>query len=209
MSISSVRIANFALSKIGERSNIESLDENSSEAEACNLWFVFAREQALSAFNWSFARKRIVLASASQAAPETWVYRYVYPADCLKIRWLENPLGLSADPVPFDIELNDSNVRTILTNLDQAKAVYTANVMDPGLFPPFFIDYFATVLARYIAFQLTGKTAIVEKVDSDARTLLTIASAMDANEKQEIPAPDADWIRYREGYSIDDYKRRY
>ena len=197
MSVSNVRIANFALSKIGSRSNIESFDEQSAEARQCKLWYDFAREQALSSFNWSFARKRASLALASEDPPLNWSFRYQYPADCIQARYIENPVGLDEFPVDFDIELDSGNFRTILTNIEQAKLVYTVDTSDPNLFSSYFIDYLASVLGRYIAFTLTGKTAIVEKVDRESTFLFNLASAMDANEKQEKPPLDAEWIRKR------------
>ena len=39
MALSTVQIANFALSKIGSDSTIESLTEDSAEAAECNLWY--------------------------------------------------------------------------------------------------------------------------------------------------------------------------
>ena len=93
MAISSVKIANFALSKVGTDSTIETLTENSAEAKACNLWFETARKQALSAYDWPFARKRLALAVHGDDPPDEWAYRYQYPADCVKARFVENPVG--------------------------------------------------------------------------------------------------------------------
>ena len=74
--VSQVLIANMALSNIGTKSEIASLDENSVEAKQCKLWYDLSRKQALEAFDWGFARKRLTLAlhadDAAKALQDLW-----------------------------------------------------------------------------------------------------------------------------------------
>ena len=79
MALSKVRIANFALSKLGRKSNIESLTEDSAEAGEVNLWYDFCLDMALASYDWSFARKRVALATHSSTVPTEWAYAYQYP----------------------------------------------------------------------------------------------------------------------------------
>jgi hypothetical protein len=65
LSLSSIQIANLAISKVGDSSTIETFTENTAESKESNLWFDFSRQQALAAFNWSFARKRLTLSVSS------------------------------------------------------------------------------------------------------------------------------------------------
>jgi hypothetical protein len=198
--LSKVRIANMALSNIGARSSIESFTENSSEAQQIDLWYDFSLLQTLEAFDWSFARKRQILALHSDPAPDTeWCFRYQYPADCVSARYIVNPLGKDADPVPFSVETSvDGSVRTILTNQDVAELVYTFDLQTVSLFSPLFVKALAYALGANIAFALTAKTAIEEKMqDRFARTIL-LAPASNANEEQEDPPREAEWIRGRD-----------
>ena len=155
MPISSVQIANFALSKIGADGTIESLTENSAEANVCNLWFEHARKQTLAAFNWSFAKNRETLATHGDDPSDDWTYRYVYPATCLKARFIFNPLGKKADPVPFEIENSDSGTKSILTDGVDAILIFTKDVSTPSLYTEWFIETFSTILGAHISYALT------------------------------------------------------
>ncbi len=195
--ISETKIANLALSHIGQRSTIESLEEESAEAGECDLWYDFSRTEALKAFNWTFARKRITLALHGDAAPDEWGFRYQYPADCLVVRLVPNPAGPNADAVPYEVEISGDNTKSILTNLESATAIYTFNQQTTEFFTPFFIKVLSYLLASYIAFALTGKRSLradmVTKFDSE----ILKAPAHDANEGQKAPAREAEWIRAR------------
>lgn len=198
MAISSVKIANFALSKIGTDATIESLTEDSSEANVCNLWFESVREQTLAAFNWGFAKKRATLAAHSEDPPDEWGYRYQYPGDAVKVRFIVNPLGLEADPIPFVLESDANGVETLLTNLNEATVLYTRLVTEPTFYSPWFIECFATILASRICFALTGKLDLSLRLEEAARKHLIYAPAMDAQEKQDGPQRDASHIRARD-----------
>lgn len=197
MAISTVQIANFALSKVGTDSTIESLTEDSAEANACNLWIGHARRQALSAFNWTFSRFRTTLATHGDDPPDEWTYRYAYPVDCVKARFIENPVGKTADAVPFDVEQSDDGTKSILTDMVDAKLIYTKDVTDPGLYTEYFIELLATILGSHIAFPITTRTKLSLQLREEARLMLIFAPAMDANEKQEDIPRDAPQIRGR------------
>jgi hypothetical protein len=197
MALSSVQIGNFALAKIGDSNTIESLTEDSTEASILNLWFAFTREQVLSAFNWSFARGRATLATHSEDPPQDWAYRYVYPATCLKARFIENPGGPDKDPIPYEVELAADDTKCILTDENEAKLIFTKPITSPSLFSPFFVELFATFLAAKAAFTLTGKLSLQQKLEENAEAMLLLAPAMDAQEKQERAARDAEHIRTR------------
>ena len=148
--VSKVFIANLALSFLGTRSKIESLTENSREAQSADLWYEITRKLVLERHDWGFARKRAVLAVDDEAAPNgVWAYRYVYPADCLKARRLQQPRYriqrgypytntdlVNVKDVPFEIEESPDGVhRTLLTDLDDATLIYTRDLDDPTRYP--------------------------------------------------------------------------
>ena len=197
MSISTVRIANFALSKTGNDSTIESLTEDSSEAKQCNLWIDHARKQALASFNWSFARVTETLAAHGDDPTVLWAYRYIYPVTCVKARFIENPAGKAADPVPFVVEQSDNGTKSILTDITEAELIYTKDITDPSLYTEYFIELFATILGSHIAFPLTTRTKLAQFLREEARQLLIFAPAMDALEQQEALPRDAAHIRGR------------
>ncbi len=197
MFISSVQIANLALSETGTDSTIESLTENSAEANVINLWFEHARKIVLSGFNWSFARKRVLLATHTDSPSSEWGYRYVYPSDCLKVRFIENPAGQTADPVPFTIEQANNGTRSILTNEGTATVIYTEDISNTALYTPFFIETFAIELAGYICFALTGKLRLSNFLKDRAKQMMGFAAVIDNTEKQETAPRDASCILAR------------
>ena len=210
LAISEVRICNMAVALVGASGTIESIDENSAEAQQCNLWYTYARQQCLAAYDWSFARGRLTLAAHSDDPPDgVWAYRYQYPSDCVVMRKLQNPTGVTglswvddasggADAIPFEIELGDDReTKSILSDLDDAIAVYTVDLVEVTLFSQFFVLFLATNLAARIAFTLTGKQEMEDKMWTRYNQMAQMAQSSDANEKVGKPPRDAEWIRAR------------
>ena len=197
--ISKVRICNMALSKVGAKSTIESLSEASAEANECELWYDWSRLQTLEASDWSFARRRLTLATHSDAPPtDLWGYRYQYPSDCVSFRRLVNPLGRQADPVPFEIELDlTQDNRSILTDLEDAVGVYTMDLETVALYSPLFVEMLSYALASRLAMPLTGTETIEERMALRFASMQAIAHAANANEQALPPSDDADTILAR------------
>ncbi len=204
--VSETGIANMALSHVGARSDIESLDEDSAEAIQCNLWYNYARQGVLEAYNWKFARKRITLAlhgdtiSTTEGDPLTgvWGFRYQYPDDCLVARKIQNPFSPPADAIPYEVETSLTGEElSILTNKEDAVLVYTFDQTSTPLFSRLFVLAFSRLLASHIAFSLTSKTAIATDQFNFYQGLVTGASASDGNEQVSPPPRDAAAIRAR------------
>lgn len=198
-SVSDTFIANAALEQIGAKSGIQSLAENSPEAKACKFWYDFCRVHVLESYDWGFARKRIAMAASSDDPPEgIWSYRYQYPVDCVKAREIENPLGSTADAIPFAVEqTSDGSAKTILTNTEEAKLIYTRNVEETSLFPAHFVDTLSAQLASRISLKLTGKRTIRDDMQKLYNALLMAAPAHDANEAVRDKPREAEWTRAR------------
>lgn len=214
MSLSPVDISNMALGHIGARQTIESFSEQSAEARTVALWYDKAREFLLEKHDWGFARKRQALSPASEPAPiPDWQFRYQYPADCLRARALVNPgvvyypphmefgrIGhlIRPDAIPYEIGLStNKSSRIILTDLDQAELVYTANLSDPTLFPMSFIFALSHALASMIAYKITGRESVEQTMSRKFVYWFDHAAADDANESIDRPNRDAEWIRGR------------
>lgn len=197
MAISDVSICNMALSHVGARNRIESLDEKTPEAVACNQWYDFSLDQALEANDWTMARARFTLALDGQAPPDEWSFRYQYPAGCLVIRRIWNPAGPDADAIPFEEEINDAEMKTIVTDMENAIAVGTKRITSVSLFRPVFVLLLSHAIAANIAFTLTGKRAVVADQVNAFNSIKLAAPAIDANEHVAKPPRDAEWIRGR------------
>jgi len=99
---SEVDIANRALSAIGTRSQIASLNEGSNESIQCKLLLEPLRDEILRMAPWNCGRnfKNLELIAATPGTPENptatpllwdkgippppWAYEYGYPSDCLR-----------------------------------------------------------------------------------------------------------------------------
>lgn len=205
-----VDIANMALTHIGSRMNIESLTEQSKEADHINLWFDTARKSTLEAYDWSCARKRQALSEHSQAAPEgEWQYRYQYPSDCLRARSIANativnqsivrgvPIQLvQPDAIPFEIETIGEE-KTILTDMEDAVLIYTFDQTAYEIYPAMLVRAFSYDLASMVAIGLTGKVALKEKMEQTWWQYINLAAATNANERVERAERDSAWIRGR------------
>lgn len=197
MATSAVSICNLALAHVHNGRRIQSLTEATEEARQCNTFYEQARRETLEAHNWNFARRRVSLAISAEDPSAEWAYRYGFP-DCLKIRYLVNPLGDEADPVPYEIEQNlAGTAKTVLTDLGDAVALCTRDVTDPNLFSAAFVGALSHLLAYYIAGPLaTDKT--IKQTEFEAFTAAyKVATAGDANERGERQPADADWISGR------------
>lgn len=200
-------IANMALSYIGARQLINDLNEDSPEAQQVRLWYERCRAQALQAYDWSFARRRVSGEKSLSDPPKyEWEFRYTYPSDALSIRKIENPMGHQADAIPFSIE-SDGSSKSIVTNMDDARIVYTYDLTDTSQFPPLFSELLSVGLAARIAFTLTGRAELMQVLNDQYRFLLMSASAHDANEQVGKKPRESEFIRARGiEFDIGDYR---
>lgn len=213
---SEVVVGRLALTHVGARNTIESLDELSAEAKIVKLWLPYSRQQTLEAFDWSFARKRQTLATHGDAPPDgVWEFRYQYPADAVAARLIQSPLipptatsvtnetlwasvlGSGQDAIPYEIEHSNNGTRSILCNLDKAVLVYTFDQTNYSLWTVQAIEALSRVLASRIAFSLTGKAGIATEQMQMFLGLMRAAQGTNANERVEPKPRDAEWVRGR------------
>ncbi len=213
---SDVGICRLALSKLGTDSTIESFTEDSAEARECDLWYNTALDAILTANPWKFATKRLTLAAHGDDPPDgVWGFRYQYPADALKLWYLENPTGQTSsssafwtnDPVridgsagnavPFNVEISTDGTKSIMTNLADAIGVYTFQQRNVNLFPHMFKIALALLIAYSVAPAITEGSSKTDKMLAAYNGFLPVAMASDANEKITYPPREADWIAGR------------
>lgn len=111
-----ISICNRALLAIGSQSQISSLTEGSTQADACATLFTPTYESLARMAFWNCLRKQIVLSLIAAAAgtpenpqgttlpypPVPWLYSYQLPSDCLQARFLVASLptiGTSSVPI--------------------------------------------------------------------------------------------------------------
>ena len=102
------------------------------------------------------------------------------------------------DAIPFMVEMDDDGItKSILTDLDDATLVYTFDQKDTNAFSRTFITALAYQLGSYMAFALTGKLNLEERLNFLAR--LTVQNAAANNHNENVPrAPrESEFIRGR------------
>ncbi len=182
-------ICNAAISHVGTRSKISSIDEGSAEASACLTHFAMVRDGTLRVFDWNFARLTAQLAQL-QGPPARWAYKYALPVDCLRLRRL-NDVPLLVLPETFyevasDRDSTGAYVNVILANTAPLSAIYTAQVTDPLRWDQGFVDAVVYGLASRICFELSGKDDRVKALTQMWQLSLREAVADSANEGSSL-----------------------
>jgi hypothetical protein len=206
--IGSVDIANMALSHIGG-GTIASFTEASTAARQCNLWYATARKHILEMGNWSFARKRAILAEHGDDPSDDWGFRYRLPSDCIIPREIQNTGLISVftlddptrmdhtDAVPYEIEVSDDTTLSLLTNMEDAVLIYTADQTSPELYSSAFVLAFSHMLASYIAYAMTGNIDVKDFEYKLAVAAMRTAGAIDGNQSVPQKPREAEHIRAR------------
>jgi len=193
MAATDIAICNLALSYVGDY-NITSLSDDDAPSQQCALWYDIARKLTLSSLDWNFARVRGILLAHEDEPPEgEWYYRYIRPTACLKLRFIENLGGLRLPHHPFVIE-GDS----ILTDIEDAIAVYTADISTTTKFPVEFEQTLAVVLASRLAYPLTKKRTLAVELEEIANLYSWRMGAMNMNEEIPNEPPEASYISGRQ-----------
>lgn len=150
-----VDICNLALGHLWESTKVSSINpsDGSRFANRCAAFYPIARDNALTAHDWSFARKSLAISLASDghfSGPYT--YQYTQPGDCLVPRKLY-PSGLDHPDfpgLPFEVETTDSG-DIIVTSTASAILQYTARVTDATRYPMGFVTALSWQLASFLA----------------------------------------------------------
>lgn len=184
MATSDVEIANRALGKLGG-STIVALTENSPAARALNRIYVGTRRAEIRKHPWTFAKKRAQLAADADAPLFDYAYKFLKPADCLRILnkqdvdWrLEGAYILSNDGGPLEI-------------------IYLSDITDPNEFDEAFIEAFASKLAYEVAERLTSSSEKKKSAGEDYKFALSEARRTNAIERMSEDRVTDDWERAR------------
>jgi hypothetical protein len=110
-----VSVCNQAIAQSGARVQISDLNEDSTEANYCNLLYQPTFTQLARSAFWNCLRGQIplTLLKAAQGTPENqtgttlpippqpWLYEYLLPPDCLMVRYLQPTFVQQAGAVPL------------------------------------------------------------------------------------------------------------
>jgi len=193
---SEVAICNLALQEIGRGMMITALDENTQAARACRLRYPYARDATLRGYDWNFAAARAALPALADAPAFGFARQYDLPADCLRVRSIENG------------EADDWKIegRRILTDLGSPIFVkYTARMADPAQFDALFVAALAARIAADVAVSLSESTSKAQGLWQVYLGKLHEAWKNDAIEGQPEALPQGSWVGARFDQNIRPY----
>jgi hypothetical protein len=207
MARSNEAICNVALQRVGVTATIDRLDQRIKEAMVCNQVFEMTRRKVLEETPFPFSRKFSLLAQ-SGSTPLKWRYRYVYPNDCLHIRSIFPNVGEGYDPSilrrvarershPYELALDDTDEKTILTDIENAIIEYTVDIANPSRFTSAFDSMFAWALAGEIALPLSTDVKFASNAFGMYETEKNRVHATALNEEHSEDSPESEFITVR------------
>lgn len=147
-------ICNMALGFIGKQP-IVTLDDNTSNAIKCKLYYDVCRQQILRSFQWNFARRQEKL-SVIDTDRKGWRYVYDYPENCLLAYRV---FGDGAENAEYNVVSVNDNVKGIACQIKNAWIDYLYDVKDLSIYPPDLITAFTHLLASKVSIALAGSSA--------------------------------------------------
>ncbi len=170
-----VDICNQALSYSGERS-ITALDTpNHPLSELCATFYPQARQEALAAQRWSFAKKVTELTEDDTVTTVGFSYAHTLPTDLLRLmRVFPGTEQLAADGVTIEgVDYSNMAIDSfqiigpdVWSDHKRVAAEYIRDMPltdDPALWTPHFRTAVARLLAARIAGQITNEPSEIDK----------------------------------------------
>jgi hypothetical protein len=206
-----VSICNVALSLLGDRATLSSIDppEGSAQADHCAVFWPIARDEAMSSHDWRAFSNTVTtarLGDTIQTNP-AFLYAYSLPADYLvarEFRFGDSALWLSWDQRTIEFELGtiENGTQVLFANYEDLSLRYTRRVYDPTKYPAKFVTAIGYLLASYLAGPIIkGKAGVQTSVAMRNiwDKLSAQAAVIDANQGHTAPRYIPAGVRARQG----------
>lgn len=177
------QVQDMALAQVASQTTVET---NATAAAALAVIYAPTVQLLLREIDPDFARVTASLALSAAVTPiPPWAFEYLYPGNCLRLRQVRPPAtgtGALADPNdPAPIRANVAfdpvapvNAQVILTNQQNALAVFTTSAVTEAAWDAVFTDAVVRRLANPLAMALSGRPdfakAILEQSAMMAQT---------------------------------------
>jgi hypothetical protein len=179
-----VTLWNMALDAIGYDKHITEPYDGSPGARVALEVHRQTRQELIQSGDWAFALREKVLVDTGQTPPSPWQIEYIYPSDCVRIRYIRpGPFSggtrdIDPQPVLFlpwnDPRLNASaGGEAILCDLTSAVLLYSGDVTDPSQWDAGFEMAYVASMAEKFAFGLSAQAEVVKaRVGLSARDIM-------------------------------------
>jgi len=191
-----IQICNIALMRIGSSRTINSLSEQSKQADVANVFYESSRDTVLSDFDWNFASKRVALADLDTPSTD-WQFAYRYPTDCMRITEIMTPGIRYPAPgmrVTYEVGADAAGTgKIIYTNQPEAQLRYVGKITDPNMFDAQFADALSWKLAAEFAMPLAASGDLGNKALQMYNAMVLAGVAHSNNESQEPLVPESEF----------------
>lgn len=200
---SQVEIINRALTKLGS-GRITSINDNNKRAYAMvALWDSVRRAELTKRF-WGFAIRRTSLAALGTIPSWGFKTEYQLPNDYLRLIQVNDVYAVpaltdyrSGDDSAYAIE-NTTTGAVIRTDFNAPlKIRYVADITDPGLFNPLFVEGMATKLAYEVCQDVTDSNTKQQMLAQEYDRVIREAAKANAIEKPPQGIPDDSFMLSR------------
>ncbi len=175
MTSSQTDICNMALLKI-TRTTITDINEDSTEATTCKVFFNHLRDALLRSHYWNFAKKRQTLQKLVSTPAFEFTNEFDLPADYMRAVKLFNTAAT------FKIERSTAGGLVLRTDDNTVDLIYIAKITDTTSFDPLFVEVFATLLAAEISRPITGSEEYKKDLLREVKDKLREAKMRDGQE---------------------------
>ncbi len=197
-------LINDALTQIGANT-IVGIDDGTTNANHAKRLYPALRDDLQRLVHWRFNCARIELPQDAIAPLFEFAFQYTLPPDLLKIREFNGATisttaislfhghGHHFEQIRYKIE-----GRKLLTNMGEAKIVYSRREEDPTLWDPMFYQLLATWLGSKLALAITKDEAkATSMLKAAMEVLMPMAVAVDGQEGSVEPYVSDALIRGR------------
>jgi hypothetical protein len=182
------QICNRALGRLGT-AVITDLGEVTHNAEFCKRFLPEAVEYVLGQYDFSFARKRAVLAPGAEGQLFGRQARFKLPMDFIRlVKVYGKDVPEEDHGIPYQIENGE-----ILADTEELWIVYTARPKDPNRMPQAVRKAVSTHLAYLLSTPLTSNEQLIALVAAESRDALELAKREDAQMNYD---PQAEGARF-------------
>lgn len=194
-----VGIYNLALSNIGAKANVASLDELTVERQKCTQFYATCLRKVLDSHEWAFATKREVLATVTNDT-DAWDFKYALPNLYLHAVAILDKGSPDWGSEAAYVVAGDF----IYSNVENAELRFVYYEDNPGKFTPWFEEALAALLASRIAGPLIkGAMGRQERNQQFKEFLLALGQAKvrDSNQSRDTRTFTPSGIMARGGHS--------
>ncbi len=195
MAISTTKICNMSLAKIGSKriNDFGDTSESSMQAIHCRTHYEQTRDSLIRSHWWRFARDRAVLVQDTTDPAFEWDNQFILPNDFIRFRSIDEETGVSSRYRRHAIE-----GQRFLTNYSTVNLLYIKKVTDPTEFDPLFVEVLVLLLARKLVGPLAGGApALKKEIEDDLKDLMPRVWAIDSDETDT--GGRSDWNLARHG----------